>query len=927
MSSIQHTGTVTFLFTDIEGSTQLWERYPEAMKAALARHDALLRRVIDAHQGYLVKMTGDGCHAAFATAAQAAAAALEAQRALNSETWDAIQPDSLRVRMGLHTGEAEARAGDYFGSAPNRAARLMSIGHGGQILLSAVTADLVREGLRQNVTLLDLGEHRLKDLVRPERVFQLLDPGLRNDFPPLKSLDAFSNNLPVQLTSFVGREKEIADARRLLGTTHLLTLTGSGGTGKSRLSLQVAGEILPDVADGAWLVELAPLTDPALITPTIASVFGLHEQPGQTPLDLVTDYLRAKQLLLILDNCEHLIAACAQLADRLLHTCPRLKIIASSREALGVSGETIYHVPSLSLPEAQHANLAALSRFEAVQLFVERASTAQPGFTLTEQNAAAVAQICRRLDGIPLAIELAAARCRVFTPEQIAARLDDRFRLLTGGSRTALPRQQTLRALIDWSYDLLPEAERTLLWQLSVFAGGWTFEAAEAVCADPDLIDPLAHLVDKSLVSVETQGDQARYNLLETVRQYAREKLFESGDAVRIRDRHLDYFLNYFELSQRGLRGPDMLTWMDWLDVENDNCRAAFEWALENDPVAALRLATYANGPNPLSLSEAHSALTMALAKADAMPVGEGEAGRAILSVKARALACLSFVVFAMGNNLTASAIAGEAIQLARQIDDTYALVWALGQKGLAASFLGDAETARAAGEEATTLCRAHNYLFELGMARSIAMNLALFVTRDWDQARRVMDELIQIVREVGNPWMMAMTLSGRARLAARTGDLPQARAWFLESAELFHKIRNRHFTNVCLSELGHALRQQGEFSEALTLYRKSILVWQELGRRAAVAHELECFAFIAGAQGQPQRAAKLLGAAEALRAACEASMTQEEREEYEQAVSQLRAQTSQADFASAWAEGRALAMEDAIAYALEGNPPEQPLT
>ncbi len=480
MTSTLPTGTVTFLFTDIEGSTRLWEQFPEAMQTALTRHDVLLRGIVESHGGGVIKSTGDGLHAVFNRATEGLAATLACQQALAGEVWTGL-PSPLRVRMGLHTGESELRDDDYFGSTLNRAARLMSIAAGGQALLSSATTELVLDQLPQGVVLQDLGEHRLKDLTRPEHVFQLSSPGLPTDFPPLRSLNTLPNNLPVQLTSFIGREDEMAEAKRLLATTRLLTLTGPGGTGKTRLSLQVAADVLDVFPDGAWLAELAPLSDPVLVSQTVASVLGVREQPGRPLVDTLIDYLRAKSLLLILDNCEHLIEACDQLVTSLLSACPRLKILPSSREALGIAGETTYRVPSLSLPDARHSTPEALMQCEAVHLFVERAQAVQPRFALTSRNLNATIQICRRLDGIPLALELAAARLRLFTVEQIAARLDDRFRLLTGGSRSALPRHQTLEALIDWSYDLLPEPEREALRRLSVFAGGWTFDAAEAI--------------------------------------------------------------------------------------------------------------------------------------------------------------------------------------------------------------------------------------------------------------------------------------------------------------------------------------------------------------------------------------------------------------------------------------------------------------
>src|SRR5579871_4949806 len=477
-------GTVTFLFTDIEGSTHLWEEHPEAMRTALARHDALVRGVIERHNGHVFKTVGDAFCAAFPTASEAVHAALAAQQALISEPWPA--PLTIKVRMALHTGAAEVRDNDYFGQPLNRVARLLAAGYGGQALLSQTTYDLTHDALPPSVRLKTLGAHRLRDLNRPEPVFQLLHPDLPAEFPALKSLDNvfLPNNLPQQLTSFIGREREMAEIRSLLERSRLLTLTGIGGSGKTRLTLQAAAEVLGQYPDGVWLVELASLTDPDLIPQTVASALNLTEQAARSYTQTLIDHLQAKTLLLILDNCEHLIPACARLCYALLRICPRIKILASSREGLGIAGEMTYRVPSLSLPDSkQSLPLERLRQYEAVRLFIERAQLHKPDFTLTDQQAPALASVCHRLDGIPLALELAAARIRSLSVEEINTRLDNRFRLLTGGSRTALPRQQTLRALIDWSYDLLTDQEKRLLCRLSVFAGGWTLEAAERVCA------------------------------------------------------------------------------------------------------------------------------------------------------------------------------------------------------------------------------------------------------------------------------------------------------------------------------------------------------------------------------------------------------------------------------------------------------------
>jgi len=477
---------LTFLFTDIEGSTALWEREGARMSQALAAHDALARGAVEARHGTVVKMTGDGMHAVFDRAEDALAATLDFQRALADPA--ATAGLALRVRCGLHGGAVERRDRDYFGAPVNRAARIMSAAHGGQVLLSQAVADVVRETLPTAMSLRDLGKVRLKDLSTPEHVYQAVHPGLRQEFPALRSLEATPNNLPPQTTSFIGRERELDALRPLLARSRLLTLTGSGGCGKTRLGLQLAADALEQFPDGVWLVELAPLADPALVAQTVARVLGLKEEPGTTILRTLTGYASDKRILLFLDNCEHVLDACARLAEALLRSAPDVRILASSREAVGIGGEQAFRVPSLSLPDPAVAQTPdALARCEAMQLFVERALAVRPDFLIKEGNAKAVASLCRHLDGIPLAIELAAARVRSLPIEAIESRLHQRFQLLTGGSPTVLPRHQTLRSLIDWSYDLLDPAERLLLQRLSVFAGGWRLEAAESVCADGEI--------------------------------------------------------------------------------------------------------------------------------------------------------------------------------------------------------------------------------------------------------------------------------------------------------------------------------------------------------------------------------------------------------------------------------------------------------
>ena len=514
-------GTVTYLFTDIEGSTKLAQEHPNKWESLRERHHAILQSAMDAHNGYVFQIIGDAFCAAFHTAKDGLNAALDAQRRLQTEAWGKTP---LRVRMGLHTGAAEFHENGYRGYLTMaRVQRVMSTAYGGQILLSNASAELIRGELPEGVTLRDMQENRLKGLLNPEHLWQVVVAYLPQDFPPLATLNSIPNNLPIQVTSFVGREKEIAEVKQLLSTARLLTLTGSGGTGKTRLSLQVTAEVLDTFKNGAWFVEIAPLSDSSLLSSTISSVLGVREEPGRPLIRTLMDWLSNRELLLILDNCEHLIEACAKFADEVLHSSRATHILATSREALGISGESTYRVPSLETPGPhEEIKIEQLEQFGAVRLFIDRATQSLSTFRVTNANAPAVAQICYQLDGIPLAIELAAARVKALSVEMIAERLDDRFRLLTGGSRTALPRQQTLRSMIDWSYSLLSESERILFERLSVFAGGWSLEAAEQICAGKndisshDIMDLLTRLIDKSLVIMDGSTGEARYHLLET---------------------------------------------------------------------------------------------------------------------------------------------------------------------------------------------------------------------------------------------------------------------------------------------------------------------------------------------------------------------------------------------------------------------------
>ncbi len=554
-------GTVTFLFTDIEGSTIRWERAPAAAREGIATHDTILRQVFEAHQGHIFKTIGDAFCVAFSRAGDAAETAIQAQFALGQ-----ADPDNqLPVRMALYSGETDERDGDYFGRPVNRAARLLGAGHGGQILVGQTTAELIRDDLPKEVLLRDLGSHRLKDLQHPERIYQLQHPALRSDFPSLRSLETRPHNLPRQLSSFVGRANETKQVKELLAGACLLTITGEGGSGKTRLALQVAAELLEDYPDGVWLVELAPILDPALIAQSIAASLGIREQPGMDLVESILGSLQTKRLLLILDNCEHLndTGACARIVARLLTSSTGLRVLATSREALELVGETQWRIPTLFLPASQSDVTArSVGRYESVRLFVERATAVRSSFALTNSNAPSVLRICRAVDGIPLAIELAAARISAMSPMQIIERMEStgKFPLLTGGLKTAPTRQQTLRAAFDWSYDRLTESEKTLLHRLTVFSGGWSLPAAERVCSEGGLeewqiLDLLSSLAGKSMVVVDPErGGETRYRLLETIREYVHGIQADQGGIEALRDSHRDYFLEVAEEAEPHLQ-------------------------------------------------------------------------------------------------------------------------------------------------------------------------------------------------------------------------------------------------------------------------------------------------------------------------------------------------------------------------------------
>ncbi len=1147
------TGTVTFLFTDIEGSTRLLQDLREQYTVVLADQRALLRAAFEKWNGREMDTQGDAFFVAFPRAVDAINAVVDAQGALATHAWP--HGARVRVRMGLHTGEPMIGAMGYVGIDVHRAARICSVGYGGQVLVSQTTRDLVEHDLPKGVSLRDLGEHRLKDLPRSEHLFQVVVADLPSDFPALKSLDAISSseligatiqnryridseigrggmgtvyrghdlvlqrdiaikilndselesrarllreaqataklnhpnivsvydagewnglpfivmelapghslhthppqsidetisiarqicaaldhahaqgiihrdlkpenilftndgkaklmdfglarargaarittdgtlvgtvfyvspeqaqglevdarsdlyslgvmlyelltgrlpftgdnpmsiisqhlyaapappstlradippaldaivlrllakkpderfasahevevalagmeagirprtaaprhNLPIQLNSFIGREREMAEVKQLLRASRLVSLTGAGGSGKTRLAIQVASDLVSDYPDGIWLVELATLTDSTSLTQRIATALGLRQEATRPLMDSLTAYLTERTLLLILDNCEHMIDACAQLADGLLHACPNLHLMITSREALGIAGETAFRVPSLAIPDVRHLPpVETLAQYDGVRLFVERAASVAPNFQLTAENALIVAQVAQRLDGIPLAIELAAARAQGLSIEQIATRLDDRFRLLTGGSRTALPRQQTLRALIDWSYDLLADPERMMFRRLAIFSGGWTLEAAEAICScnhveDIGVMDLLLRLVDKSLVVADKQDGAARYRMLETIRQYARDRLFGSGEAETLRECHLGYFLNLARDAEPKLRGADQVRWLDRLDIEHDNLRAALDWSYESGrEETALQMAGALWGFWEMRgyFGDSRSWLEKTLATGDNAP--------ATFRVKA---------LFGLG-----------------RLD----------------KFQGKFDDARVRLQASLALYRASGQKREIALVLQTLGEVAA-EQGDLVTASQRFEETLVIFQELDDKRGMAGIYLSQGEIARVQGRYEEAKALYAQSLALIDTFGDNRSKVTVLVNLGHVALNQGDAATALEYFRDSLRSSQKLANKYLIAYCLAGLAGVARLSLQFERAARLAGAADTLLGSIGGQLDLADRVEHERSVASVRSHLDAKTFAAAQAEGSGMMLEQVVAYALEGK-------
>ena len=882
------TGAVTFLFSDIEGSTQLASALRSDYSDLLQAQRGILRDAYGKHRGREIRAEGDSFFAVFASPKDALGAAVEGQRGLSAHHWPESAP--VRVRMGLHTGEASATGAGYEGIEVNRAARIAAAAHGGQVLMSGCTWALLKDDQPTGVELRDLGEHRLKDFPGPEHIYQVAIDGLPADFPALRALAATPSNPPLaatptnlttQLTRFIGRERELEETKARLLKARLLTISGAGGLGKTRLSIELAASVSDVFNAGVWFIELAGLSDRSLVPHAVATVVGLRESANEALEVTLSRHLGSLRALIVLDNCEHLVEGCAQLVQVLLQRCPVLTVLATSREVLEVPGEVVWRLSPLALPEAERSDaVEELLRSEAVALFVDRATLADPSFRLDQQNAARVAGICSRLDGIPLALELAAARIAVMSLEDLASRLEDRFHALRGGSRTAAPRQQTLRATIDWSHELLTDVERALFRRLSVFAGGFGLEAAEAVCASADLdkddiVDVLARLVDKSLVnSGDRSGGRTRYRILETIREYATERLSQAGESSGIRRRHAEFYLRLAEEGERALRGAGQSEWLRRLDQELDNFRAALAWAEEEDPGLGLRLAADLVG----------YWFTRGV-------VREGRD-------------CLD-------RFLAACAV------------DTPGRLKAMNGAGLLASVQGEIDDARRllqqsielseAGQDLQSLATGLSYLGRLEAVGSIGSGVS---------GREHLQRAISLSREVGDRPGEGFSLGYLGYIEYYAfGDLVRGAELLRQSVDLLVELGDRLTSLRLRLGLGLIALEKGDVAEARRRWSEALALSSELRDTWTIGLYLECFSALAAHESQAERAMTLTGAAEMVRSRYAVACPPPLRAKIEQWVAPVRDELGTRS-EEALARGRSMSLDAAIAFALEESSP-----
>jgi predicted ATPase/class 3 adenylate cyclase len=877
-------GTITFVFTDIEGSTGLVNRLGDGYRDVLESHQVLLRAAFSARDGIEVSTEGDSFFVVFPSAPQAVVAAVDAQRALAKESWPG--GIEMRVRMGLHSGEAVLGGDSYVGVDVHRAARIMSAAHGGQIVVSASTNELAGRGLPEGIQLRDLGEHRLRDLPEPERLYQVVAEGLRQEFPALRSLGARPNNLPTPLTTFVGRRRELDAVLDAVREARLVTLTGPGGAGKTRLSIQAAHALLPEFEDGAFFVQLAPITDASLVLPTIAEAIGLRESTDRPLLGQLTEHVADLQMLLVLDNLEQVVDAAGDIGQ-LLTSTRHLRIVTTSREPLGLQGEREFPVPPLGMPDPDHLpSFENLDQFEAVALFIERAMAVHPGFAVTNENAPSVAEICSRLDGLPLAIELAAARTKILSPQEILKRLGDRLGFLTSAGRDRPDRQQTLRNAIDWSHDLLNEDERRVFAALSVFSRGFLMEAAEAVCGGGgDVFELVASLVNKSLVrQVEGDTGESRFLMLETIRDFAAERLGERADRDQIQSGHAAYFLELAERAAPNLFGADQGHWLSLLAAEHNNFRAALAWTEGSGNVElALRLAArlwrFWQMRGHLREGAERLAGVLAISETKNYP-----------DARADALEAAGGVAYWMVDMDAARRSYAECLELRR----------AIGEPGGIAEALYNL---------------AFPYLNPTGEGEDV------------QKARELFDEALAIARTLDDEARVARILWGIGDLEYHLTHYAEAQPYLTEAMEAQRKLGDLFGLSWSLFLVGICELNLGREYEAEPHFRESLRLLSDAGDISGIALVVSGMAALAADRGENERAVRLSAAASAMEEQIGGGLSaaNELREGWEDKRKELM--RDEAEYQRLWELGAAMSAEEAVAYALaeESPPPEVP--
>jgi predicted ATPase/class 3 adenylate cyclase len=876
------TGTVTFLFTDIEASTRLWHAHPDAMPAAYERHDTILRAAVFARGGVVYKTVGDAFQAAFPNAPAGVGAALDAQRALQAEPWPL--PEPLKVRMALHTGAVDpSPEGDYRSPVLNRLGRLLSAAHGGQVLASQATMELARDHLTDGARFLDLGEQRLKDLYRPERVWQGIYPDLRTDFPPLRTLDTRPNNLPTQLTQFIGREDDVMAAMELFrrDDVRLVTLTGPGGIGKTRLSLQLGADSLDRFEHGVFLAELDAVTDPALVPAAIAQALGLRDTGDDSMASQLNAYLRDRRMLLVLDNLEQVIDAATFIGDLLL-AAPGIKVLATSRSRLQITGEHEYPVRPFALPDpGRMMDVAAISQYESVRLFIDRAEAARPSFRVTAENAPAIAEICARLDGLPLAIELAAARVKVLPPEAMLSRLSTRLPILTGGARNLPARQQTLRGAIAWSYELLSENDQVLFRRMAVFSGGATLDAVHAVAADHErpfdvleVLDGIERLVDHSLLRQDEEAGEPRFSMFETIREYGLERLDQAGESDEARRLHAEWVRALVSEYRHDMDSLEFADWLTRVDAEQDNLRSALAWALAHDATLAMRIAGYAGRfwQWRSHFREGHAWVERVLAVDQSCVPTED----------------LARTMRVSGIFLEAAGDLGASIDRARMAAELHARTGSLA---------------------------------EVAFARSV-MGGTVAGTAGYDEALTILFEAIEVARSAGDPLVLAACLNNLAVTALGSGDLDRATPAMTEAFAIVAH-RSGAMSATVYSTFGDIVRLEGDLPRAMALYTRSLRDGWAGRLSGIVMSNLMGLAMTAVAGEQWGSAARIMGVVAAFMRVGDNDLepdTSNFQSEYEQHVAQAHAALGEEAFRKSWTAGATTPLETIVEELLTGE-------